>query len=292
MRHYADPSRRLDAAVLWGVEAHLESCAGCRARLASVVRGIAGTGASGPEPTVPTSVIADGPGSQRSGGSDGPASAAVLLERVEEALSAQVERTPAPVPVRSSWRRWLRRGAAWSLVPWTVMTTLVLMVAALLDLAAESTPSLVALLSPVAPLLGVATAWSRRGDAGWETVAASARAGLGMLLRRTVTVLVVVVPLCTLAGWVAGSASLGLWLVPCLALTAATLALGGWVGVDRAAAGVGAVWTLAVVAPTVAREQSPVLLDPSQLFWWVAFGAVAAVVVVLRSGGYRQVDTR
>ncbi|MGL5820006.1 MAG: hypothetical protein ACRCYR_20800 [Phycicoccus sp.] len=173
------------------------------------------------------------------------------------------------------------------------MTTLVLMMAAVLDLAAEANASLVALLSPVAPLLGVAAAWSRRSDPGWEVVTASSRAGLGMLLRRTVTVLVVVIPLCIVAGWVGDRVSPGLWLVPCLALTAATLALGGWIGVDRAAAGVGATWVLAVVVPTVVRVQSPVvLLDPSRVSWWVVLGAVATAVVVLRARDYRWASTR
>ncbi|MGL5910860.1 MAG: hypothetical protein ACRCZP_12705, partial [Phycicoccus sp.] len=98
---------------------------------------------------------------------------------------------------------------------------------------------------------------------------------------------------CVLAGWVGDRSSPGLWLVPCLALTAATLALGGWIGVDRAAAGVGATWVLAVVVPTLVRAQSPVvLLDPSRVSWWVVLGAVATAVVALRARDYRWASAR
>jgi hypothetical protein len=65
-------------------------------------------------------------------------------------------------------------------------------------------PSLVLLVSPIAPLFGVAAAWSRRNDPAWEILAATPHAGLGLLLRRTLAVLVLLTPVLVLVGWAAG----------------------------------------------------------------------------------------
>ncbi|MGB2572105.1 zf-HC2 domain-containing protein [Micromonospora citrea] len=237
--------------VLWAMEAHLEECAACRGRLAEA----------------------------------GDVETAALLARVWTGLDASVSAT-APTPVR---RRWLpSRSTRWLtpvFVPWLATTVLVVLVALGFDLAAAARggalPSLVVLLAPVAPFLGVATAWTRRVDPAHEMVAATARAGLGLVLRRTLVVLVVVIPVLAVAGWLVG-ASPARWLLPCLAFTMCALALGELVGLPRATAGLALLWAAVVIGPSIVTARMSVLLTEAALPGWAALTAVVTLVLIAR----------
>ena len=106
------------------------------------------------------------------------------------------------------------------------------------------------LVAPVAPLLGGGRGLVGRLDPAHELVVASPRAGLSMVLRRTLAVLVVVIPALTVAGWLAG-ASPARWLLPCLAFTAGALALGELIGLRWAAGVLALAWTAGVITPSV-----------------------------------------
>lgn len=264
LERYARGGADLGVDAVWAVEAHLEACGGCRARLGEAVH------RHSPE-------------------------AVALLERVRAGLDAEVAHNPR-MPAR---RRlpWLRGRALWwgppALLPRLGMTILVVLVALGLDLAdgaAGRLPSLVLLVAPVAPLLGVAAAWSRGLDPAYELVVASSRAGLWMVLRRTLAVLAVVIPTLTLVGWLVG-ASPARWLLPCLALTAAALALGEVVGLYRAASGLALGWAAVVVAPSLATAQAPVLLAPASLPGWAAATAAVAIVLALRRPPYTRLTS-
>ncbi|WP_431878286.1 zf-HC2 domain-containing protein [Micromonospora marina] len=243
--------------VLWAMETHLERCAACRSRLADVIDG------------------------------DAVALLASVRARVDAAISAA-----APATVRRRWMpapsgRWVTP----VFVPWLATTVLMVLVALGFDLAVAdrgaALPSLVVLLAPVAPLLGVATAWTRRLDAAHELVVATARAGLGIVLRRTLVVLVVVIPVLTVAGWSVG-ASPARWLMPCLAFTACALALGKVVGLPRAAGALALLWATVVVGPSIVTARLPVLLTEAALPGWAALTAVVAVVLASRRSGYAE----
>jgi hypothetical protein len=249
----------------WAVEVHLESCTACRAQLAELVFGNPQT--------------------------------ALLLERVEEQLIAEVARSPRTparrrlVPPRvSGWTTWWATPA---LLPRLGMTVLVVLAAVGLDLADAVTgrfPSLVLLLAPVAPLLAVAAAWSRGLDPAHELVVASPRAGLDLVLRRTAAVLAVVIPALAVAGWLVG-ASPARWLLPCLAFTVGALALGEVVGLHRAASGLALGWAVIVVGPSLIVARAPALLASSSLPGWAAVTAAVAVAVVVRRHAYRELES-
>ena len=227
------------------VESHLESCAGCRDRLAAVM-------------------------DERT---------ASIVDRVRRQLDAAVPASPR-MP-----RRRVPRGrlAAPATAARLAMTGLVVLTAVLLDLAKDT--SLVLLLAPVAPLVAVAAAWSRGLDPAYEVVVASPRAGIDLVLRRTAGVLFVVIPALTVAGWLVG-ASPARWLLPCLAFTIGALALGDVIGLHRAATGLAAAWSLAVVAPSVVTARPTVLLSPDALPGWAAATVVVAAALALRRRGY------
>jgi hypothetical protein len=252
---YADGTANLDAVTLWSVEVHLEDCPDCRALVAG-------------------STTDD---------------ARAMLDRVAAGVDRHIAAGPAPAR-RRRWAAMRSRWLVWHLVPWLTMTVTVLGCAVLLDALESSLPSLVMLLAPVAPLPAVAIAWSRRHDPAWELIAGTPAAGLAMLLRRTIGVLAVVVPALALASTRTGL-SLALTLLPCLAFTAATIALGAFVGVRLAAAGLGAAWAVAVVLPAVITAQPPAVLQSGSSGGWVLLTLVLTVLAATRASSFRRLSS-
>jgi anti-sigma factor RsiW len=246
---YARGEVDIPADQVWAVESHLESCAACRARLANVVEG----------------------------------STSALLEAVWTDLEPRLAPRSRP---RLHPLRGLTGWTTPAMVPWLVMMTAVTLLALLFDRFAkepDSQVSLVLLLAPVLPVLGVAVSWAKALDPMHEIVTSTPRAGLRLLLRRTVSVLVVVIPTLLVAGQ---GSSTALWLLPCLAFTTGTLALGGLVGVTRAAAGLIAAWAAVIVAPTVVMNQPSFALHENGLPVWAALFLLGALVVAVRRGAY------
>ncbi|GIM90363.1 anti-sigma factor family protein [Paractinoplanes toevensis] len=207
-----------------------------------------------------------------------------LLDRVAAAVDQGIAAGPDPAPRRRSWamrNRWL----VWHLGPWLAMTVAVLGCAVLLQALQPRLP-LVLLLAPVAPLPGVAIAWSRRHDPAWELIAGTPAAGLAMLLRRTAAVLAVIVPALALASSRTG-VSLALALLPCLAFSAATILLGAFIGVHRAAVGLGIAWTLAVLLPAVVTIHPPAVLQPGTTGGWALLTLILGALAATRATSFR-----
>ncbi|MFE7560147.1 zf-HC2 domain-containing protein [Kitasatospora sp. NPDC057500] len=253
------PGRAADLAPdeVWALEAHLETCRTCRDRLSAAVTATA------------------------------PAVAA-LTDAVWADLAPRLARA-APAPPR---RRLAARLSTWTtpaMTPWLATLLAVTLLALLLDLAGPATGSgqvpLLLLLAPVLPVGGVALSWSPALDPAHELTAATPRAGLALVLRRTVAVLAVVIPALFAAGWATGLTA-AQWLLPCLAFTTATLALGGLVGTARAALALALAWAAAVVVPALAADRTPVVLRTEALPAWGLLLALGAAVVAARRGAY------
>ncbi|MEU0689987.1 zf-HC2 domain-containing protein [Streptomyces uncialis] len=251
---YARGDRDLVADEVWALEAHLEGCRSCRDRLADAVDA-------------------------------GAPAVAALTASVWSDLGPQLAAAlPAPP------RRRRARLSAWTtpaMAPWLVMVPAVALLALLLDLAGPGSGgvSLLLLLAPVLPVCGVAASWSRGLDPAYELTASTPRAGLQLVLRRTASVLVVVIPALLAGGWATGVTA-AQWLLPCLAFTSMTLALGGVIGVTRAAVALVAVWAAVVAAPTLATSRTALVLEPDALPVWGLVLALGAGVVLARRGAY------
>ncbi|WP_433293840.1 hypothetical protein ACQP2F_31615 [Actinoplanes sp. CA-030573] len=250
---YAQGEPALDEVTVWSVETHLEDCAQCRAL-----------------------VPAD--------------DSRALLDRVALALESAIAAGPAPEP-RRRWFAARNRWLVWHLVPWLTMTVAALACAAGLQALLPDVPSLVMLLAPVAPLPGVAIAWSRRHDPMGELIATTPAAGLTMLLRRTAGVLAVIVPALALAGARTGGVDLALTLLPCLAFSAATIALGAFVGVRRAALWLGAAWVLAVATPAVLAARLPLVLRPGSSVAWALLTLALTALAATRAANFRLLNS-
>lgn len=252
---YAAGEPGLDEATVWSIEVHLEGCADCRARLAGSTT----------------------------------AASRTLIAEVASILDREIAAGPAPRPrpfvVTAVRQRWFVA----AMLPWAVMTAAVLATALLLSRSVHQLPSIVLLLAPLAPLPGVAAAWSRRTDPAWELIAGTPSAGLTMLLRRTAVVLVLVIPvLAAFGAFGADGVTPALMLLPCLAFTAATLLLGSFVGVRRAAIGLMVAWSAAVVAPSLATAELPALLTPEATGGWALVTALLTALTFLRADAFRR----
>ncbi|GAB3283734.1 zf-HC2 domain-containing protein [Kineosporia babensis] len=245
----------LDDAEVWSIEAHLETCEQCRQQQTGILARVDPSGAD-------------------------------LLARVADGLDLQIAAgpPPAPAPARFAVRQ---RWAAWSLAPWTGMALGVLAAAWLLSRVSPGETSMVLLLAPVLPLLPVAGSWSRYADPAWELLAGSPRVGLWMLLRRTLAVLLVIIPALLLVSFMIGLAP-ALWLLPCLGLTLSTLALSEKLGVTNAAVGIWALWTVGVLLPSFWSADVPPVLSSSATPVWGALCLIAAAVVAIRARGYAR----
>ncbi|WP_217243039.1 zf-HC2 domain-containing protein [Streptomyces sp. AC555_RSS877] len=252
---YARGDTDIAADEVWALEAHLEVCGVCRDRLS-------------------TATTAGAP------------AVATLVGTVWSDLEPRLA-TTATMPRRRRWSARLSRWLTPTMVPWLAMVVSVTLLALLLDLAGTGfgDVSLVLLLAPVLPVLGVAASWSRGLDPAYELTASVPRAGLPLVLRRTASVLAVVVPALLAGGWVTGVTA-AQWLLPCLAFTSTTLALGGVVGVTRAAVALVAVWAAVVVAPTLATSRTPFALHTDGLPVWGLILTLGIGVVITRRGAY------
>ncbi|MFI6338830.1 zf-HC2 domain-containing protein [Streptomyces sp. NPDC050535] len=252
---YARGDTDIAADEVWALEAHLEACRFCRDQLSAVV-----------DAEVPA--------------------VAVLVDTVWSGLELQLAVT-ATMPRGRRWSARLSRWMTPTMLPWLAMVAGVTLLALLLDLVdtGSGDVSLVLLLAPVLPVLGVAASWSRGLDPAYELTASVPRAGLHLVLRRTASVLGVVVPALLVGGWATG-VMVAQWLLPCLAFTSMTLALGGLLGVTRAAVGLAAVWAAVVVAPTLATSRTAVALRTDALPLWGLVLALGIGVVIARRGAY------
>ena len=252
---YARGDTDLAADEVWALEAHLEACGVCRERLSAAVT------------------------------AEAPAVAA-LVDTVWSGLEPRLAVT-ATMPRRRRWSARLSRWMTPTMVPWLAMVAVVTLLALLLDMVDIDSGelSLVLLLAPVLPVLGVAASWSRGLDPAYELTASVPRSGLHLVLRRTVSVLGVVVPALLVGGWATGVMVVQ-WLLPCLAFTSTTLALGGVIGVTRAAFVLAAVWAGVVVAPTLATSRTTFALQTGGLPVWGLILALGTGVVIARSSAY------
>jgi hypothetical protein len=251
---------------LWGLESHLETCRVCRGRLAEVA------------PVQP------------------------VVDLVWSRLQVEIELPSVPAhapprrvvhPARRRFRLWLTTWVTPVTLPWLAMIVLVTLLAAMFDWIGRSMLSVpaVQLFAPVLPVLGVAASWARGLDPAYEVVVATPRAGLYLIARRTLAVLLVVLPVLGVAGWLTGTA-FALWLLPSLAFTTGTLALGGLIGVTRAAYVLVAVWIAGLVLPTVAARGQIFALSTGALPVWAGILALTTVVVALHKGAFTRLGAR
>jgi len=253
LARYSDSAgTELEISCVVSVEAHLDSCADCRGRL-----------------TV-------------------PAIDARTLDEIGSRLARQTRHT---VQHRRPRRAWIRMFTGIPL-SWLLAAIAVGALAAGLDLIGSprlpTEPSVLLLLAPILPLIGVGAAWAPRLDPMHEVTASTPSAGLPMLLRRTVLTLLPIVAISAGFGLAAGTAPPTLWLLPCLVLTVGALALGSLIPLPVAATAVAGAWTVLVLAPALAHGRSTVLLAASARPGWLAGLALTGALILVQHRAYQR----
>lgn len=250
----------------WSLEKHIEGCGACAARVSAAVL----ASSAGP-------ALAD-------------IRATVLDRFAAEHHGPVTEQSPA-VASRTAGGRLGRAGWAarvlWALGPalrgpWAIAVVLSMVGAVVLADLMEFTGARTVLLAlaPVLPVAGVAASYGRYADPLHEIAAATPAGGLRLLLARTAAVLAVAAPLLTAAGVLLpaadGTPGAATWLLPGLALTLGTLALGSYLGCRIAAAVLSAAWCFAVLLPVAAAPDPSVGSSP--------LGALADLLLHYLSG--------
>ncbi|MBO3738136.1 zf-HC2 domain-containing protein [Actinoplanes flavus] len=141
---------------------------------------------------------------------------------------------------------------------------------------------LLLLVAPLLPVLGTAASYGPRSDPMAEMVASTAYGGLRIVLWRTLSVLAVSLPVAAAGGVVSALGSPAVWLLPCCALTALTLALATFTGPALAAWVVSGGWFALVTAAHGLPEDTAPLVDPPATPVWLAVLAAAALIITLR----------
>ncbi|MFF8398913.1 zf-HC2 domain-containing protein [Streptomyces sp. NPDC016172] len=244
----------LEAPALWSADAHLTSCARCRAVLAEV---------SDP-------VALDAGWDRLDAELDAPRTG--LLEKllVRIGVAGHTARLLAATPVLR--RSWL--GA--------VVVVLLLSVGAGHSVRSGEFPTLFLALAPLLPLTGVALSYGPALDPTYEMAVVAPMHGFRLLMIRTVAVLAVVLGLnglATLALPAYGLRALA-WLLPGLALTATGLALMPRLGPVLAPSLVGGAWVGLLLTADALRAGADVPLAP----FTAAGQGVAALVAALAAG--------
>ena len=272
---YADGT--LPESDAWSLEKHLEHCTSCATRVSHAVR--AGT----------------------AGAVLGEVREAVLREASGSASTPGVSAVPGagrfPRLARVLWAAGPAVRGAWSVA---VLVVALGAVALGYGAGVAGARPLLLALAPVVPVLGVALSYGPHADPVHEIAAASPSGGLRLLLTRTVAVLLVSLPLLTLAGLLlpgSGAPGAAAWLLPGLALTLASLALAGYVGSRAGAAVTGGGWLFTVLAPALtspsgaplarlAEQLSAVLDGPLAQGAWAAAAVLCAAALAARRSVY------
>ncbi|MFD8934449.1 zf-HC2 domain-containing protein [Streptomyces sp. NPDC059578] len=287
-------ARYVDGGVLdaeaWSVEKHVEGCPGCAARVSAAAR--EGSAAA---------LLAD-----------------VRTELLSTALAKAGTRTEVHDAEAGRAPQRLRGARAttrilWAAGPavrgsWLVGVVLVAVAALVLahgaGLAAQARPLLL-VLAPALPVIGVALSYGPRSDPLHEITVATGSGGLRLLLTRTVAVLVVSVPLLTAVGALLPSApgvpGAATWLLPALALTTATLALGSFTGCRPAAAVLGGAWLAAAFLPSLSYRSDGVTdrlslslsryaTEPAQQAGWAVAALLCAALVAVRRSSFDHLE--
>ncbi|MGV9454789.1 zf-HC2 domain-containing protein [Streptomyces sp. NPDC003635] len=293
----------------WSLEKHLESCPSCATR---VSRAVAATAAGPVLADVREAVLGAAPHKHLTSPAESPTSAA-RLRPSRPRWAAPRRRPPSPAESPTPAARLRTARLLWAAGPavrgaWLPALLLVAVGAVVLAYGADfagARPLLLA-VAPVVPVAGVALSYGAHADPLHELAAATPSAGLRLVLTRTAVVLAVSLPPLTLAGLVLpsyGAPGAAAWLLPGLALTLASLALGGWLGLRTATAVTGGGWLCAVLAPVLAVPDDALsarLTDQLSAYvggapaqgGWAAAAVVCAALLAARRTAYDRLERR
>ena len=244
------------AATAAAIEAHLMSCASCRAELADVAIS-----------------AHDGLVNQQSAW-DG------VLERVDRPTRSITERLLGVLRVRPDMAKLLATTPALRLA-WLAAVVFVAAFAVAAARLEGDGPWLLLVIAPLLPVAGVASAYGPALDPTYEIGVAAPLGGLRLTMLRTLAVIATTIPLLVVAALVApgGGWTVFGWVLPSFALVAMTLALSTAISPERAGVVVGVGWMVALVV-LIDRDRAGDFVDKSLIFSSSGQTTVAVVAAI------------
>jgi hypothetical protein len=172
-------------------------------------------------------------------------------------------------------------------VAWCAAVFVVLVVAASAGDATDKSPHRLApflALAPIVSVLGVALSYGPFADRAHEVLGTTPLAGIRLLLLRTAAVLVAAFTVSGLAALLAPSKGLIqlAWLLPTIALVAATLALSTRVSVQAAASIVGAAWLVIVIVAGQVTNNAVATFGAAGQIACAGVAMITAIALVIR----------
>lgn len=249
---YADD--RISPAVAASTEAHLLSCARCRAQLA---------------PAVDATRL-------------GQIWDEVVHQSDAPGLGA-IERLMLRLGIRNDTARLLAATPSLRL-SWLTGVSLALLLALLAAQSGERGVAVFLALAPMLPVAGVAIAFGPQTDPAHELATAAPYSSFRLLLLRSVAVIATTVLLaCAAAAFLPGAPWLAVaWLLPALALATLTLAFATYVDIVWAAGGLSAAWLSAVLYGFTAGNDPLLAFRAGAQITCLVAAVVAATVVLAR----------
>jgi len=217
LARFAQDPAAVDPATAASVETHLVACAHCRSELAALS-----------DPTMAA------------------ASWDAVADRIDRPRASLLERVLEVLGLRSGPARLAAATPGLRLSGLSAVAGLTALAVAAARHADAHGPFLA--VAPLVPLVAVALTFAAATDPGGEAGVATAVHGAGLAVRRAVAVLVLafaVLGAGVLALPALGSAPLG-WVLPATALAVGSLALGTWVRLEVALAGLAGTWLAGV----------------------------------------------
>lgn len=217
LTRFAHDPAGVDTATAASVETHLVACAGCRAELARLA-----------DPAMTA------------------ASWDAIADRIDRPRASLLQRILELVGVSSGSARLAAATPGLRLSGLTAVIGLTALAVVVARHADAHGPFLA--VAPLVPLAAVALTFAAAVDPGGEAGVATAVHGAGLAVRRAVAVLVLafaVLGTGALALPAFGSTPLG-WVLPATALATGSLALGTWVRIEIALAGLAGAWATGV----------------------------------------------
>lgn len=246
------------------VEAHLMTCADCRAELGN------------------TSDV------QRL-----VRNRALLIDRLDERTGLAAERLLTRLGISEHRARMVAITPA-AHAPWVLGLAAVIGMVSLVTAfegggSRDATFYMFLVLAPLLPVAGIAAAFGSGGDPARDLTNSLPTPAFELLLVRSLAVIAVTTGLTAVAaipfpgGWEAAA-----WLLPALGLTASALALSTWVRPHRSAVAVGALWLLAAFTSWQANRVDPDVvarffaLQPDGQAVFAALGVAGAAAFYIR----------
>lgn len=267
LTRFADDPASLDDASASSVESHLVACDACRSRLAATAS------------------------------LDLAASWHAVADRIDRPRTSVLERLLDRLGAGGGLARLVSATPGLWLAGLAAITGLAVAAVLVSREADAAGPFLV--LAPLVPLAGVAATFAPAAEPAGETGVATPLYGVGLALRRAALVVTTTFAVLTVAALAAPGVGIesAAWVLPALALTLASLALGTWWRVEVCSSALAVSWVVVTASMRMVEGRRFAFTDtvvfgqPGQLAA-LALTLLAGAVLVARSDSYATLEAR